>query len=65
MKILFFVCALSLVAVGCQKKEETAPAVEGHDVEHSHVTEGADHAHDDAHHGDHDHAAHHPEHAAE
>lgn len=69
--------ALVVVAVGCNKKEEAAPAIqvvpvqgevppmnaeEGHNVEHQHVTEGADHAHDEAHHGDHDHAAHHPNH---
>jgi hypothetical protein len=47
---------------------EVAPsnaAMESHDKEHHHVTEGADHAHEDAHHADHDHKAHHPNHDAE
>jgi hypothetical protein len=38
----------------------------GHDKEHSHVEAGkVDHVHDDAHHKDHDHKAHHPDHKEE
>lgn len=75
MKFTVLALCLSLAAVACNKKEESqpaadaaavaAPAVEGHDKEHHHVTEGVDHGHDDAHHADHDHAAHHPNHDAE
>ena len=61
LSVLMFALALSLVACN---KNETATA-EGHTVEHQHVTQGADHAHDDSHHGDHDHKAHHPEHTEE
>ncbi len=50
------------------KAGEVAPAGatgEGHDKEHHHVTDGVDHAHDDTHHADHDHKAHHPAHDEE
>lgn len=72
LSVLLLTLALSLVA--CNKKEEApatteaAPAAataEGHTVEHQHTTEGVDHAHDDSHHGDHDHKAHHPGHTEE
>jgi hypothetical protein len=63
MKFSVLVFALALVAVACNKKEESAIQVvpvqgevpvmnaqEGHDKDHNHVTEAPDHAHDDAHH---------------
>jgi hypothetical protein len=69
MKLTILMLTLAaMITVACNKKEEAAPAadfkpaVEGHSVEHDHVTDGADHAHDDSHHGDHDHKAHHPDH---
>ncbi|MFP5490175.1 MAG: hypothetical protein ACLGG0_01645 [Bacteriovoracia bacterium] len=78
MKFFAVLLTFSLITVACNKKEEAAApeagvtevapssaAMESHDKEHHHVTEGADHAHEDAHHGDHDHAAHHPNHDAE
>ena len=73
MKFAIIALSLALAAVACNKKEETAPAVEaapavqvapeGHDKEHQHVSGTVDHAHEDAHHAEHDHAAHHPDHA--
>jgi ABC-type enterochelin transport system substrate-binding protein len=75
MKFTVLLFALTaLLSVACNKQEEApatteaAPAAvtaEGHTVEHQHVTEGVDHAHDDTHHGDHDHKAHHPGHDEE
>ena len=78
MKFSALVLVLALAAVACNKKEEPAiqvvpvqgevpamNAADGHDKEHHHVTEAVDHTHDDAHHGDHDHKAHHPNHDAE
>lgn len=69
MKFSILLLTLALSVVACNKNEtattEAAPAAataEGHTVEHQHVTEGADHAHEDTHHGDHDHKAHHPGH---
>lgn len=63
MKFSVLVLALALAAVACNKKEEPAiqvvpvqgevPAMnaeEGHDKDHQHVTEGADHPHDEIHH---------------
>lgn len=63
MKFLFIL--VSFLLISCNKNESSTPTAEkseGHTVEHEHVTDGADHDHDDAHHGDHDHEAHHPDH---
>jgi hypothetical protein len=79
MKFSALVLVLALAAVACNKKEEAnaiqvvpvqgeVPAMnaeEGHDKEHHHVTEAVDHTHEDAHHADHDHKAHHPNHDTE
>ena len=67
MKLTVLLLALTaLLSVACNKKEEApAATMEGHDVEHHHVTDKVDHAHADEHHGDHDHAAHHPNHDEE
>ncbi len=66
MKLTVLMFALTaLLSVACNKKEEAAATAEGHTVEHQHVTESADHAHTEEHHGDHDHKAHHPGHDEE
>lgn len=73
MKLTVLLFALTaLLSVACNKKDEApveaateAATMEGHDVEHHHVTDKVDHPHTDEHHGDHDHAAHHPNHDEE
>ena len=58
---LMFIATTSFAGHHEQDKKKA-----GHDKEHSHVqTDKVDHAHDDAHHMEHDHKAHHPDHKEE
>lgn len=59
--ISVFVLAFSLSSAFADHHEEGKKKA-GHDKEHTHVTDKADHEHDENHHKDHDHKAHHPDH---
>lgn len=63
MKLLALLLTLSLFAVACNKAEEapaqpagaesaSEAAAIGHDKDHNHVADEADHMHDDAHHAE-------------
>lgn len=65
-KSLLIVAAMAFVCVNAFATTTTTTTATkkavGHDKEHTHIEGTPDHAHDDAHHGAHDHKAHHPEH---
>lgn len=61
MKLLSFVAASVMLLASSSYAQQKV----GHNKEHSHVTEGKDHDHDEKHHGPHDHKAHHPDHKDE
>jgi hypothetical protein len=65
MKLLLLTAVFALFTTACAHKkncaEKCAKPVK-HDKEHHHVTGQGDHEHDEKHHGDHDHKAHHPDH---
>lgn len=63
MKLFALLLTLSLFTVACNKAEEAAApaagaeaaseaAAVGHDKDHNHVPDEADHMHDDAHHSE-------------
>jgi hypothetical protein len=63
MKILSIVVAGFMMFASTSYANQHKGKKKGHDKEHRHVPmKKADHAHDSAHHGKHDHLAHHPEH---
>lgn len=67
MKLMTIAAALMLtLSTAFAHNHEEDKKKMGHDKEHAHVkADKIDHGHDDAHHKDHDHKAHHPEHADE
>ena len=67
MKLITVLTALMLMTASAFAHDhEEAKKKVGHDKEHAHVTDDKlDHTHDDAHHKEHDHKAHHPDHKEE